>query len=307
MVNVCALEKPEYSTYIGTPKSMVQTGTQHAYYTRSCNINEVALQRHITAVENFIANGSRPDLNPRISSHLYNVRDMYHGLKSGAIQQRYEEVFPGVTYDCIHLLEGIGCTASSKKYQCIYSLSNYFPELLAFLCEEDAEVLRAKLESNCIAQGVSLGDLSRALCNVEYPLMDTVSLKPLVGISGNLDALMSDILNYPEKCVFDAGNGKLDFTSPLYSVEDRITGVLAFQITCLEQYIINMIITNWRDNPVDGVLLTSKALSSLTFQAPTSTPLQTFGIRLGDYSSFELFPVVRKRGDYLSGIVEGWL
>lgn len=280
---------------------------QHAYASRSCNINPKALLRYINVASNVSKNTEDPFERDLVTSNVENVKYLMERVISGDIQSRYEDTFPGIYCDLISVLECVGGTASAKSFQVIYSLANYLPELLAFICDEDGVEFRKKLEANCAAQNISLHNLSHALCNVENPLLGTVLLDPLSGISDSLDAFMSDILNHPENCIVYAGNDTIDLTSSEYTLEDRISTLLSFHLAGLEQYIFDMIIQDYCDNPMDGILLTSKGLSCLVFQASAPPRLSQINITLGKSNAFELKPVVLNKGDYLTALQKGWV
>ncbi len=307
MVEACAVEYNRYNSYLTNARELVIPNSHTAYPYRSLNLDESYLGKYINSLN--VGVGQLPDgpVRNKLASHYVMIQDACKALECTDKPARYVDIFPGVNVDAFSVLENIGAMRASKMYQGIYSLARNLPALLAFICDEVEEEIRKRIEESCAKENTSMENLSRALCGVEQGLLSTVKLDCLVGVSENLDSFMSNIMANPTTCCVNAGNGQIDLRSPKYTLEDRVSTLITFHLACLQQYIFNALISDYCICGTNKILLTSKGVSTLTYQADNPEDLKSILIKLGDNKPFTLYASKIRKGSLWSTLRDGFI
>ncbi len=285
MVTISTLD---YATYLRDEKPLVAPNVQFAFPYRTMKLGDRFERRYRSIINQDI--GRTPLQDARVA--MMNKR--YEYQRDCVLQNvwtgRYYDIFPGVHVDHIDTLECLGATASSRRDQGVYTLINYLPEMLAFITSESPELIRTRLESNCNSCGVSLYDVSTAVCFCDQEMLKAVPVAIFKGLSTSLDIALKHIVRVSP--VIKAGLDTIDLARE--SPESRIITFILYHVAVLQQQIFNAIIQDHMDDRESDQrpYLTSKGVGTLTFQMYSIDGLPPVEVRLGTQSPFVVKPCI---------------
>lgn len=194
--------------------------------------------------------------------------------------EHYTQPIPGVFIDTCNILECLGAFKASCKHQNVYELSDWFGEMLAFLCGESDPEFPQKLKQSVKDAGYDWYLLSRGFCTGVMSYISQVPLSVFNGVSSKLEEYFTIIAMRTRSSHLES------------SVEDRVVTTLVRTLLVLQQYILDEIIhVNLENHANDGVfLLSSKGASNIVFQAQVYKHMEPFPVEFEGGSSILIVP-----------------
>lgn len=283
MVKISTLD---YSTYLCSEKALVAPNVQHAFPYRSCTLGQRFFNRYYSILRKYP--NQTPIWQKRVMYHLDRVSYMQECLASGVWDSRYYEIFPGIVVDRIDLFEALGATASSRKYQGVYTMVQYIPEIIAFICSADPKEVRERLEHNCEQLDLPMYDVCVALATCDQFMLAEIPAEIFKGLCQTLDVVINKLVTTTTVINFGPVSADLSVRTP----EDRIMTFMLYHIATVQQMVFNHIIRmHMDDRESDGTpYLTSKGVGMLTFQAYEMSGLDSIEVQLGNNEPFVITP-----------------
>lgn len=290
-------------------RDLVVPPSKHAYIHRSTKLHPQAVTKHLkTFNSNVDTYALQPHVYSRLIAHIAQVEEMVRIADSDLLLDRYATPYKGIRVDNIYTLEQAGLMGASKTYQIVVSLATKLPEMLAVILGREIDDFRVIMQNKCEEFGQDLGNVSRALCNLDYFMLPFIDLNVLWGIDSKLDIILYQLVNSPTECKFKDGDDVLDLTDKSLSAEDRVVQYLGNKLTCLSQAILNEHIEDYMQKYADksDLFLTSKGPASLTFQAREQVKdYAPFTVQFGELGQMEVTPVQLRQGSFFIAVREG--
>ena len=300
MVKISTLD---YSAYLCSEKMLVAPNVQHAFPYRSCTLGQRFFNRYYSILRKYPE--QTPIWQKRVLYHLDKVEYMQKALASGEWESRYYEIFPGIYADHIDLFEALGATASSRKFQGVYTLVKFIPEIIAFVCSADPKSVREAFEQNCEKLNLPVYDVCVALAMCDQFALAEIPAEIFKSLCTALDVVIGKLTTTATVLNFGPVSADLSTRSP----EDRIMTFMLYHIATAQQMIFNSIIRmHMEDRESDGTpYLTSKGVGMLTFQSYEMGGLAPVQVQLGDQEPFTVHPTFVLRRMFTVQYAEGKL
>lgn len=185
---------------------------------------------------------------------------------------RYYTIAPSVVVDSLNMLEVLAVMTYDKLYTLCYPLWSHLDFLLACIYNSDTKSIRSNLEANCKRYNISYEFLSFAVTTGNMQLLNGVDVRVFLDVSESLNTAINNIFVRPSSFTYIIGEHVVSLASKLHSPESRIVIYIMHNVLYFEHLMLNVIITQFRDNVVPfannaGCMLLSKGASSVVFTA----------------------------------------
>lgn len=304
MVKTINIQLTSHQHYLTSARAPMVPKEPHAYPSRKPTLNPKAVDSYLATLDTLCGQRWEPQEYLRLTSHVESFIKALNAFTGDNPPARYSTPFPGITKDDAFVLEAAGLMGAVKYYQQYYEISKHFPALLAFLVGSNPETLEENLRQNCKVFKCDFDNLCRAFCSMDPMLLSSVDVKCFNGLSTQLDQIITLCTQFPNKCIFDWGEGYLDLRDPDILPQQRFTQFLLFQTAALTQHIFDEIIKDYISETNRTCMLVSKTTSTLIIQGNRAELRPSFEVVLGDFS-FVLDPTLIKSGNYINMYIKG--
>lgn len=277
------------------------------YRNRSVEYSDRMLESRISRLQDMVAQSAG---NGRIYSAIQKslLREAEDTAQFISYEtNRYYEVLPNVWIDRFNTLEYCGCMHASKRETILYSFYDKFAYLLAFLFQEDPEIVERRLRENCDKYDVDYDILSYAFCTFDIQMIESINLQVLADICEMLDLFIQDIFWYSNTCVYTIGDTILNIADVAFTPEERVTTYLITSIAYIQQNLLSQIIEFFQQQLSPFItsrycMLCSKGFGNVVITAADVSVFPPISVSLGDRIQFEIEPITYKD---LGGAHEG--
>ena len=290
---------------LGTRELPVLAGTR-TYINRCIEYSESRLEKCLAFFHNrTLTDKGAPEIDAAIQRQL---------KKEAALSKhffdcetaRYYEILPSIKVDRFNMLEACGCMQASKEETILYSFHDKLAYILAYLFQEQPELIEERLRKNCERLGTTYEVLSYAFCTADIELIETINLQCLVGVCDLLDLFIQDVFWFPDNCVYAIDGIILNIADKTYTPEERVATYLLTSVACIQQNLINQIIGFFRarKEPFSTsryCMFCSKGFGNAVITASNTRVFKPISVTLSSDVTFKLEPITCEQ---LGGINE---
>lgn len=167
--------------------------------------------------------------------------------KLDSMESRYFEIVPSVKVDAANSLELMGLMTYDKAYTYSYNLIDSLDFCLGCVFNEDAAIVRKRLEERCAMFNVDYSDLSFAIMTGNMALLQNINMQIFLRLTESLDEYINKIYVNPNSFVYTQGDKLISLANPLHTPESRIATFIIHKVLFFAQTLLNAIIVQFRD------------------------------------------------------------